>query len=88
MASEIESQGNNTGAPSDRVDQRSAADLRRMEAHELGLAEQTDLPMVRAQHREAARRWGQMAAQRERVDDRARTRDNLLGGGSIAPQNG
>jgi hypothetical protein len=60
-----------------RVDQRSAAELRRMEEQELRLAEQTDLPMVRAKHRQAAERWAQMAADRGRVEENARYRADI-----------
>ena len=84
MASETEIQDRKADEAANRVDQRSPADLRRMEEQELRLAEQTDLPMVRALHREAARRWGQMAAHRERAERQAQARDSLRTGAADA----
>jgi hypothetical protein len=57
-----------------RVDQRSSADLRQMQEQELRLIDRTDLPMVRAKHQQAAARWGEMAAARERVERRVQER--------------
>lgn len=51
-----------------RINQRSSADLRRMEDQELRLAQESDLPMVREKHRHAARCWAQIAADRERAE--------------------
>jgi hypothetical protein len=57
-----------------RIDQRSAADLRRMAELELRLAEEADLPMVRAKHQQAAERWAKMAVDRGRVEENSRRR--------------
>lgn len=69
-----------------RVDQRSAADFRRMEELELCLAERAELPMVRAKHRQAAERWAQMAADRGRLEQSALRRAGLGNAAEAPPQ--
>lgn len=59
----------------ERVDVRSAEDLRRLARHEEELAEAADLPRVREKHRAAALSWTLMARGLERAERLARAGD-------------